>query len=352
MSTFLHCTISSHGRLTDQAFDPYDFSPSDIGDELYEPKCSKCGKTEFNEGELYATCQRIRTCHQFYILCHNCETQLIQEATNASEQMALTKLAHPTNFESSKTPHQQHQTSQHTEHSQQQQQSQQRKAITQSNDVSPEYVDSEMPAQNKQQQMHSPKKQITKSNRKSGRKRKQNRKALEEDAGFIRANRTEFRKTNALASQYKEQKTCLEDALYCGLIARGLGVSLDQVRAMYSTHKNTPFFVAEAFVKQFGLTLARVTQQFKIAGGEELAILSERTGHYIIQLHITVDKHDKEPDLHCVYYNGRAIADNQKYSKIIYIQDKDRKSTRSARDVFDVVAPELTVRISNVYKLF
>ena len=86
---------------------------------------------------------------------------------------------------------------------------------------------------------------------------------------------------------------------------------------MYSTEENTPFLVAQDYVKKnFGLTLDRITKEFKVKGGEQLALLSKRGGHYIIQLRVLLDNNDKEPDKHCVFYNGSELVDNQKHSKV------------------------------------
>ena len=116
--------------------------------------------------------------------------------------------------------------------------------------------------------------------------------------------------------------------------------------------KNTRFRVADDFVSQFGLTLQRVTSRFMSAkGGVALALL-RATGHFVVQLRITTGKDDKEPDLHCVAYDGLTLRDNYQWSKVKDLDEDDRASPNSARKVFDSLFQRgLEVRIKNIYQL-
>ena len=183
----------------------------------------------------------------------------------------------------------------------------------------------------------------------SGKDRRIKKHHKTDGAGFIKENRTGYRINYPLATQH--ERACLPVAVYYGLRRSGIEVSLDHVCSMYSTDGNTTFSVAQEYVKQFGLTLERVTKDFKVKGGEALAILKKRSGLYIVQLLLTFDNNDKFPDKHCVFYNGSELMDNQKYSKMIEIEERDRESSEAARAVFNAIAPTLKVQVSNVYQL-
>ena len=73
----------------------------------------------------------------------------------------------------------------------------------------------------------------------------------------------QFRAENgksSLATQHKEQRTCVQDALYQFLVAREVNVVIDEVRAIHRTDENCPLSVAQQYVaNKFNLTLVRVT---------------------------------------------------------------------------------------------
>ena len=65
-----------------------------------------------------------------------------------------------------------------------------------------------------------------------------------------------------------------------------------------------------------------------------------------------LDNKDPTPDKHCVFYSGSELLDNQKTVKAVVIEESDRQDAKSARAVFQTIAPKLNVRIANVYQLF
>ena len=119
------------------------------------------------------------------------------------------------------------------------------------------------------------------------------------------------------------------------------------------TLHDTLFTAADEYVqKTFNWTLKRVTSFFNtLKGGPELAILRTK-GFFIIQLRIAYDKYDKEPDLHCVAYDGAEIKDNARTAKVKVVDDMDRSSPLMARKVFSSLFRNgLEVRIKNIYEL-
>ena len=97
---------------------------------------------------------------------------------------------------------------------------------------------------------------------------------------------------------------------------------------------NTRFTAMDKYVGKFGLTLQRVTGRFHVKGGPALALLRS-SGHFVVQLRIATDKDDKEPDMHCVAYDGFTVMDNYKWCKPRILDERDRESEENARDVFD-----------------
>jgi hypothetical protein len=179
------------------------------------------------------------------------------------------------------------------------------------------------------------------------------------DSGFIKKGRIEYRTQRtekgakkSLVTEKKEQRTCVQDALYHNLVALGFAVTIDEVRNIHPTDENCPYSVAQEYVKnKFNLTLERVTSTFKVKGGEAFALLQCRTG-YLVQIRV-FDREDPAaaPDNHCIFYSGSEILDNQKSSKVIVIQESDRQDINSARAVFHAIDDRRNVRIANVYQL-
>jgi len=174
--------------------------------------------------------------------------------------------------------------------------------------------------------------------------------AAEEDAGYVDRGRVEFRSGDEVLVTGGE-RTCLPDVLYVLMRSLGVRVELDDVRSITpNATKNTRFQLADEYVQRFGLRLERVTKQFMVKGGPALKLFNTK-GLYMVQLRVAYDKEDKEPDLHCVAYDGQYVKDNNRYSKVKEIEDLDRSSRESARAVFDSLFKGLQVRINNVYEL-
>ena len=129
----------------------------------------------------------------------------------------------------------------------------------------------------------------------------------------------------------------------CQLLpAFGVTVSEEEVGSILPS-ASSHFTSAEAFVQKHGLELARVTSRFMIKGGIELALLNA-VGHFVIQVRITNDNNDKNPELQCVAYDGKTLCDK-------VIDDSHRASTENARKLIATIREGLQVRIINVYEL-
>ncbi len=168
-----------------------------------------------------------------------------------------------------------------------------------------------------------------------------------------RDERTEKGAKKSLVTEKKEQRTCVQDALYQNLVALGFAVTIDEVRNIHPSDENCPYSVAQEYVKKkYNLTLKRVTSTFKVKGGEELALLQRRTS-YLVQV-LVFDGEDPAtaPDNHCIFYNGSEILDNQRSAKVIVIEESDRQDSKSARAVFQAIDNRRNVRIAIVYQLY
>ena len=177
--------------------------------------------------------------------------------------------------------------------------------------------------------------------------------AADEDGGYTDKNRTAVRaEGGALATG--GERTCLPDALWTLLkTARCIDVELKDVRSIMPENpdQNARFEVADKYVQQFNLKLTCITKLFKQKGGPALALWRTKGRMFIIQLMVTYDNADKNPDLHCVAYDGVEVKDNNKKSKCKVIDDTDRSSPEEARKLLSSLFPGLEVRVKNVYEL-
>ena len=184
-------------------------------------------------------------------------------------------------------------------------------------------------------------------------KKKAGKKAEEEDGGFTDKGRVAFKAEGGVLVT-GGKRTCLPDALHMLLLSLSIPVDVEEVRTIMPAdpNENTRFMAADNFVSQFGLTLQRVTSRFMSAkGGVALALL-QASGYFVVQLRITAGKNDKDPDLHCVAYDGATVRDNYQWSKVKDLDEGDRASPASARKVFNsLFHRDLEVRIKNVYEL-
>jgi hypothetical protein len=198
-----------------------------------------------------------------------------------------------------------------------------------------------------------------KKNKRKNKRKRNVRKIREADSGFLKKGRIEYRDERtekgakkSLVTEKKEQRTCVQDALYHNLVALGFAVTIDEVRSIHPTDENCPYSVAKEYVKKkFNLTLERVTSTFKVKGGETFALLQLRSC-FLVQI-LVFDREDPAaaPDNHCIFYSGSEILDNQQNTKVIVIQDSDRVDPKSARAVFHAIDKKRNVRIANVYQL-
>jgi hypothetical protein len=147
-------------------------------------------------------------------------------------------------------------------------------------------------------------------------------------------------------------RTCVPDAILMLLSGFSVSVTEEHVRTMmhHDPDENTRFVAADMYVQQFGLTLQRVTQRFMVKGGVALNLLQSEAS-YVVQLTIAEGKEDKNPDEHCVAYDGATVRDNYKYTKVKELDASDRESKAAARNVFDSLAKGFDVRIKNAYEL-
>ena len=201
-----------------------------------------------------------------------------------------------------------------------------------------------------------------KKRKRTGAQRAAKKAALEanlEDGGYTDKGRIAYREDGGiLVTGHK--RTCLPDALFhllvsCALVSGTKDQHADVLSIMppAGSDHDTLFTSADKYVKdKFKWTLSRVTAGFNShEGGPALAVLKAK-GFFIIQLRITYDKDDKEPDLHCVSYDGAEIKDNARTAKVKIIDDADRSSSDNAREVFNSLFRKgLQVRIKNVYEL-
>ena len=152
-------------------------------------------------------------------------------------------------------------------------------------------------------------------------------------------------------------RTCVPDALFNLLAERELVPNTDEASEMvraaliHDPDANVLFANANALVcDRFGLSLDRVTKHFMIKGGPAYHLL-HATGLFLVQLRITDGSDDKNPDLHCVAYDGHTIRDNYRYAKVKMLDDGNRASVDAARDVFNSLVRGCRVEIKNIYQL-
>ena len=80
-------------------------------------------------------------------------------------------------------------------------------------------------------------------------------------------------------------------------------------------------------------------------------MLRETGRRLVLQLALTYDNADKNPDLHCVAYDGTVVKDNSQHSKVKEVVASDRGDPASARAVLKDLFPGLKVHVRNVYEL-
>jgi hypothetical protein len=113
------------------------------------------------------------------------------------------------------------------------------------------------------------------------------------------------------------------------------------------------FHAADELVAKVGYRLERVTARFmESKGGLALSLLHAEEGLFVVLLCITLNQADREPDMHCVAYDGHTVRDNYQGTKVKVLDASDCESKEKARAVFDsLFPPGLVVRLVNVYEL-
>ena len=95
-----------------------------------------------------------------------------------------------------------------------------------------------------------------------------------------------------------------------------------------------------------GWSLPRVSREFlSVPGGPELAVLRETGRRLVLQLALTYNNADKNPDLHCVAYDGTAVKDNNQHSKVKEVIASDRSDPASALAVLQSLFKGLKVHV-------
>ena len=184
--------------------------------------------------------------------------------------------------------------------------------------------------------------------------RKANKAAKDADGGYTNKSCTDYRAAgNPFVTGNK--RNCLAcSVLSLAPPSLSAKITLPQLEALApGSDLNTSFNAVDTFLqKEAKWSLLRVSSEFQnVKGGAALAVLQPTNRLLIAQLAVTYDNSDKEPDLHCVAYDGVVVKDNWQHSKVKVIDDTDRATPEQARAVFDSLFPGLKVRVCNVYEL-
>jgi hypothetical protein len=181
--------------------------------------------------------------------------------------------------------------------------------------------------------------------------------------GYVDKGRVAFRQGGGvLVTSRDGEHTCLRDAI--ANLDDGIPQDvLDSIESPLGKGEDVRFDVAIQAVATCNKTLVKVSKDFlHVKGGPELALLKVDTGRkFVVQLRITYAKSanggadDKNPDFHCVAYDGIMVKDSHKQTKVKVIQPSDRDKPKEARKVFKSLfrngAEGLKVELTNVYEL-
>jgi hypothetical protein len=191
----------------------------------------------------------------------------------------------------------------------------------------------------------------------SGAQKRAKKAADEEDGGYTDKGRMHFKEGGGILITGRTGiRSCLPDSISVLLSSFSISVDPEELRSIMPDDptRNTLFSDADSYLEKHGLTLQRCTARFMVTGvkgGPQLALLRTK-GLFVVQLRITSGKEDKEPDLHCVAYDGETVRDNYKYSKVKELDRSDSEASGAARKVFDsLFKPGLYVSIKNIYEL-
>jgi hypothetical protein len=149
-------------------------------------------------------------------------------------------------------------------------------------------------------------------------------------------------------------RSCLPDAVWALApdTLKEHGLTHGALLACMPPDGDTTVAAAGAALQPFGYTLSSASERYNAKGGPELALLQETDGRFLVQLTITYDNDDHEPDLHCVAFDGQTVRDNTKAARsFIALDDGDRATPAAARAVFNSLYPGLKVVVTSVYEL-
>ena len=179
------------------------------------------------------------------------------------------------------------------------------------------------------------------------------KKAKKKKGGYTDKGRLAFKSEGGVLAT-GQAHTCIPDALFVLLsTVLSLAPDLDTIRAAImgaDLYTDALFTTAQSYVESLGLHLPCVTKYFLLEGGPAFHLLNT-TGRFVVHLLVSYGPHDKDPDDHCVAYDGLTVRNNNQYTKVVVLDAGDRSSPESARKVFDSLYPNMMVRIKNVYEL-
>jgi hypothetical protein len=167
------------------------------------------------------------------------------------------------------------------------------------------------------------------SEKKGGKAKRNAKKNLNTEAGFVNCGRVAYRlEGGVLVTGIR--RSCLVDAFYM-LLPKHISVDLD-INAVRKSimpadpNKSTCFKDVDKYArKEYNISLQRVTGNFLHAiGGIAMALLQRTKGNFLVQLHVTKDEFEKDGNKHCVAYDGVSVRDNFQYATVMLVEESDR----------------------------
>jgi hypothetical protein len=142
----------------------------------------------------------------------------------------------------------------------------------------------------------------------------------------------------------------MPDALH----KRGIDVSmLRQLMPNGGRTQDTAFSTLQTFFLEYNYDLKCVTEDYRLGGGPALNLLNKTTGHFLVQLRVALNVHDKQPAWHCVAFNAhiQKVIDNDAKMDPRCLQRSDTTSKKKALEVFkSFFKPGIIVEVHNIYE--
>jgi hypothetical protein len=191
---------------------------------------------------------------------------------------------------------------------------------------------------------------------KGGKAKRNAKKNLYTEAGFVNWGRIAYRSEGGILVT-GIQRSCLVDAFFM-LLPKHISVDLD-INAVRKSimptdpNKNTCFKDVDKYArKYYNISIQRVSGNFSNAiGGVAMALLQKTKGNFLVQLHVTKEKYDKDGEKHCVAYDGVSVRDNFQYAKVKLVEERDRNDPLNAREVFSSLFKGQIAQITNIYEM-